>query len=38
MTFGSSTPMNLVLNLRAYGKVIWNNTTAAGFIEWSDDG
>jgi hypothetical protein len=38
MTFGSSTPMNLVLNLRAYGKVIRNNTTAAGFIEWSDDG
>jgi hypothetical protein len=33
MTFGSSTPMNLVLNLRAYGKVIQNNTTAAGFIE-----
>jgi hypothetical protein len=38
MAFGSGTPMNLVLNLRAYGKVIRNNTTAAGFIEWSDDG
>jgi cold shock CspA family protein len=29
--------MNLILNLRAYGAVVWNNTTAAGFIEWSDD-
>lgn len=38
MTYGSSSPMNLILNLRAYGAVVRNNTTAAGFIEWTDDG
>ena len=38
MTYGSDSPMNLVLNLRAYGAVVRNNTTAAGFIEWTDDG
>lgn len=38
MVFGSSSPINWILNLRAYGAVIRNNTTAAGWIEWSDDG
>jgi hypothetical protein len=38
MVFGSNSPMNWILNLRAYGTVIRNNTTAAGWIEWSDDG
>lgn len=32
MTFGSNSPMNLILNLRSYGAVVRNNTTAAGFI------
>jgi hypothetical protein len=30
--------MNLILNLQAYSAVVQNNTTAASFIEWSDDG
>lgn len=38
MVFGSSSPINWILNLRAYGAVIRDNTTAAGWIEWSDDG
>jgi hypothetical protein len=38
MVFGSSSPINWILDLRAYGAVIRNNTTAAGWIEWSDDG
>ena len=38
MVFGSNSPINWILNLRAYGAVIRNNTTAAGWIEWSDDG
>jgi hypothetical protein len=37
MTYSSSSPMNLILNLQAYGAVVRNNTTAAGFIEWSDN-
>jgi hypothetical protein len=37
MTYGSSSPMNLILNLQAYGAVVRNNTTAAGFIKWSNN-
>jgi hypothetical protein len=38
MVYGSNSPMNWILNLRAYGSAIRNNTTASGWIEWSDDG
>jgi hypothetical protein len=38
MVFGSDTPMNWILNLRAYGKKERDNTTSAGHIVWSDDG
>ncbi|KAF2992901.1 hypothetical protein E8E13_000416 [Curvularia kusanoi] len=38
MVYGSNSPINWILNLRSYGTAIRNNTTAAGWIEWSDDG
>ncbi|KAF3030308.1 hypothetical protein E8E12_000480 [Didymella heteroderae] len=38
MVYGSDSPINWILNLRSYGNAIRNNTTAAGWIEWSDDG
>jgi hypothetical protein len=38
MVCGSDTPMNWILNLRAYGKKERDNTTSAGHIVWSDDG
>jgi hypothetical protein len=38
MVFGSDTPMNWILNLRAYGKKERDNTTTTGHIMWSDDG
>ncbi|KAL5405335.1 hypothetical protein PMIN04_012374 [Paraphaeosphaeria minitans] len=38
MVFGSDTPMNWILDLRAYGKKARDNTTTAGHIMWSDDG
>jgi hypothetical protein len=38
MVYGSDTPMNWILNLRAYGKKERDNTTTAGHIVWSDDG
>lgn len=37
MVFGSDTPMNWILNLRAYGKKERDNTTTTGHIMWSDD-
>ncbi|KAF2993360.1 hypothetical protein E8E13_001896 [Curvularia kusanoi] len=36
--YGSDSPINWILNLRNYGTAIRNNTTAAGWIEWSNDG
>jgi hypothetical protein len=38
MVFGSDTPMNWILNLRAYGKKERDDTTTTGHIMWSDDG
>lgn len=38
MVFGSNSPINWILNLRAFGAAIRNNTTADEWIEWSDDG
>jgi hypothetical protein len=38
MVYGSESPMNWILNLRAYGAKLRDNTTCLGFVEWSDDG
>nr|GFC73079.1 hypothetical protein [Tanacetum cinerariifolium] len=38
MVYGSNSPMNWILNLRSFGASIRNNTTTAGWIDWSDDG
>jgi hypothetical protein len=38
MVFGSESPMNWILNLRAYGAKARDNTTSTGFVNWSDDG
>jgi hypothetical protein len=38
MVFGSESPMNWVLNLRAYGAKARDTTTSTGFVNWSDDG
>jgi hypothetical protein len=38
MVYGSRSPMNWVLKLRAYGKKIQDTTIGLGYIIWSDDG
>jgi hypothetical protein len=38
MVYGSSSPMNWALKLRAYGKKVRDSTTSLGFIIWSEDG
>jgi FtsZ-binding cell division protein ZapB len=38
MVFGSSSPLEWALKLRAYGRKIQENSTAFGYILWSDDG
>jgi hypothetical protein len=38
MCYGSETPMNWILNLRAYGAKIRDTSTALGHMYWSDDG
>jgi hypothetical protein len=38
MVYGTRSPMNWALKLRAYGKKIQDTTTALGYIVWSDDG
>lgn len=38
IVFGSESPMNWILNLRAYGAKARDNTTALGFISWTDNG
>jgi hypothetical protein len=38
MVYGSNSPINWILNLRAYGAKLRDNTTSSGFICWSDDG
>jgi hypothetical protein len=38
MVYGSDFPINWILNLRAYGAKLRDNTTSSGFIYWSDDG
>jgi hypothetical protein len=38
MVYESDTPMNWILNLRAYGKKERDNTTTTGNIIWSDNG
>jgi hypothetical protein len=38
MIYGSSSPMNWALKLRAYGKKIRDSTTSLGYIIWSEDG
>lgn len=38
MVFGSESPMNWILNLRAYGAKARDTTTSTGFVNWSDDG
>lgn len=38
MVYGSNSPINWILNLRAYGTKLRDNTTSSGFIYWSDDG
>jgi hypothetical protein len=38
MAYGTRSPMNWVLKLRAYGKKIQDTTTGLGHIIWSDDG
>jgi hypothetical protein len=38
MVFGSESPMNWILNLRAYGAKARDTTTSTGFVDWSDDG
>jgi hypothetical protein len=37
LIYGSRSPFNWVLRLRAYGKKIRNNTISLGYIHWSDD-
>lgn len=37
MIYGSRSPFNWALRLRAYGKKICNRTTSLGYIGWSDD-
>jgi hypothetical protein len=38
MIYGSNSPMNWALKLRAYGKKVRDSTTSLGFIIWSEDG
>jgi hypothetical protein len=38
MVYGTRSPMNWALKLRAYGKKIQDTTTGLGHIIWSDDG
>jgi hypothetical protein len=38
MVYGTRSPMNWALKLRAYGKKIQDTTTGLGSIIWSDDG
>jgi hypothetical protein len=38
MIYGSNSPMNWVLKLRAYGKKIRDSSTGLGYIIWSEDG
>lgn len=38
MVYGSNSPINCILNLRAYGAKLRGNTTSCGFIYRSDDG
>jgi hypothetical protein len=38
MVYGSELLMNWILNLRAYGAKLRDNTTCSGFVEWLDDG
>jgi hypothetical protein len=38
MAYGTRSPMNWALKLRAYGKKIQDTTTALGHIVWSGDG
>jgi hypothetical protein len=38
LVFGSESPMNWVLNLRAYGAKVRDSTTSVGFVSWLDDG
>ena len=38
MVYGSNSPINWILNLRAYGAKLRDNSTSFGFIYWSDDG
>lgn len=38
MVFGSSSPVEWALKLRAYGRKVQENTTAFGYILWSDNG
>ena len=38
MVYGSHSPFNWLLSLRAYGSSIRCNTTSDGWIEWSNDG
>jgi hypothetical protein len=38
MVYGTRSPMNWALKLRAYGKKIQDTTIALGHIVWSDDG
>jgi hypothetical protein len=38
MVYGSNSPINWILNLRAYGAKLRDNTTSSGFICWLDDG
>jgi hypothetical protein len=37
MIYGSRSPFNWVLRLRAYSKKIRNSSTSLGYIYWSDD-
>lgn len=38
MVFGSETPINWILNLRAYGVRVRDALTALGYISWLDNG
>jgi hypothetical protein len=38
MVYGSKSPMNWILNLRAYSAKLRDSTTCLGFVEWLDDG
>jgi hypothetical protein len=37
MVYGSESPFEWMLHLRAYGSTVRNFTTAVGYINWSDD-